>query len=211
MKNITVMYERNEKVTEPTQGYEDDFAYDLYSSEGRLVPPLTFKSVIIPTDFKIAFDPTEAGMKVALRSGVAANTPLILSNAPGIVEGSYRKGVGVLVRNTFIDNRLVDFVFNEKGERIPFSTVPSHVKKAAKEAFNEEQKALGYDIPLNKDQQRDIFTKLAPGGTIYIAKETRIAQIYFSPKYYAKFDPTVTLPDSVRGENGLGSSGTGKK
>lgn len=211
MREITVQYEDNKNVTEPTQGYEDDFAYDLYASEGRLVPPLTFKSVIIPTDFKIAFDPIEAGLKVALRSGVAANTPLLLSNAPGIIEGTYRKGIGILVRNSFIDNSLVDFVFNAKGERVPLSEVPNVVKKLAKKAFEDEQEHLGHTVPLNSDVQKALFTTKVPRGTVYIAKDTRIAQMYMSPKYAVKFERSKTLPETDRGEKGIGSSGTDKK
>lgn len=211
MRKITVQYEDNKNVTEPTQGYENDFAYDLYASEGRLVPPLTFKSVIIPTDFKIAFDATAAGLKVALRSGVAAKTPLLLSNAPGIIEGTYRKGIGILVRNSFIDNSLVDFVFDEEGERVPLAEVPNVVRKLAKKAFEAEQEQLGHTIPLNSEVQKALFTTKVPRGTIYIAKDTRIAQMYMSPKYGVEFERTKSLPESDRGEKGIGSSGTKKK
>ncbi|WP_220428491.1 hypothetical protein, partial [Streptococcus lutetiensis] len=89
MKKLEVMYKKEKGAVKPTQGYEGDFAFDMYASEGRLVPPLTFRSVPVPTNLKTAFDPIEAGMFISLRSGCASKTPLIVSNSPGIVEGTY--------------------------------------------------------------------------------------------------------------------------
>lgn len=209
MKEIEVLYLEKEHLTVPTQGYDDDFAYDLYAAEGRLIPPLTFRSVLIPTNLHVAFDPTEAGMKVALRSGVGFRTPLTISNAPGIIEGTYRGNVGILLRNTFIDNSLVGFVFNLKGEKIPLSKVPNEVKKQARKFYEEEIELLGYDKLA--EHQDHIFKTAVPRGTMYIPRGERPAQLYFSPKIKANFTPAETLPESVRGENGKGSSGTEKK
>jgi dUTPase len=207
MKEIEVQYLEHKDLIVPTQGYEDDFAYDIYASEGRLVHPSAFKSVAIPTQFKTAFDPKTAGMKVALRSGIAANTPLIISNAIGIIEGTYRGGANVLVRNTFIDSSHADFVFSVKGERIPLHKVPNAVKKNAREFFEDELELLGYSLT-HSDIEKKLFRETVPRGTIYVEKGDRIAQIYFSPKINAKFNPSDELPDSERGEGKFGSSGT---
>ena len=208
MKEIEVFYLGNKPgVTEPTQGYEGDVAYDVYAAEGRLIPPLTFRSVVVPTNLHTAFDPEEAGMKLALRSGAAVKTPLLVSNAPGIIEGTYRGNIGILLRNSFIDNSLVNFVFDLNGEKVPLAKVPNSVKKEARRFFDEELARLGYDKP-NADMDKALFKTAVPRGTMYVAKGDRPAQIYFSKKIKAKFTPVDTLPESIRGENGKGSSGT---
>lgn len=206
MKEVKVLYRLGENGVKPTQGYEDDYAIDVYSAKGVLVPPLTFRTVMIPTDLYTAFDPS-VGMKASLRSGVAAKTPLIMSNAPGIIEGTYRGNIGLLVRNSFIDNRPVDFVFNIKGERVPLEKVPAPVKKEARQFFEEELEKLGY-----KDSKSPLFKEMfkskVPCGTVYVQKHDRIAQIHFQEKIKVDWVPVEELPESVRGEGGFGSSGT---
>jgi dUTPase len=208
---VNVQYKKDYNAVVPTQGYENDFAYDMYASEGVMVPPLTFKSIQVPTGLRTAFDPTLYGMKVNLRSGAAANTPLILANGTGIIEGTYRDGIKILVRNTFIDNRLVDFAFNVKGERIAVADIPKSVLQRAKEKFNEETKLLGYEKATSQIE-KDVFVTKVPAGTIYIAEGDRVAQMHFSPKVFAYFtEAEGDLPESVRGEGGLGSSGSSLK
>lgn len=210
-EQVEVLYKKDHNAVVPTQGYEDDFAYDMYASEGVLVPPLTFKSIQVPTGFKTAFDPTFYGMKINLRSGAAANTPLILANSTGIIEGTYRDGIKILVRNTFIDNRLVDFVFDVKGRAFPVANVPKSVLLAAKERFNAETKLLGYPKATSQ-LEKEVFVTKVPAGTIYIAEGDRIAQLHFAKKVFAKFiEAEGDLPESVRMENGLGSSGSSLK
>jgi dUTPase len=207
LKEIEVLYLEKDGLTVPTQGYDEDFAYDVYAAEGRLIPPLTFRSVVVPTNLHTAFDPLAAGMKIALRSGVAFRTPLIVSNAPGIIEGTYRGNIGILLRNSFIDNSLVNYVYGLKGEKIPLSEVPNVVKKEARKFFDEETEILGYD-KTEGELKKVLFKTAVPKGTMYIAKGDRPAQMYFSPKIKATFKAADSLPDSTRGENGKGSSGT---
>ncbi|AYJ76294.1 dUTPase [Bacillus phage BSP12] len=206
MEKLNVFYKLEKGAVKPTQGYEDDFAYDLYAAEGRLVPPLTFRSVIVPTNLKTAFDPTKAGMKISLRSGAAVKTPLVISNSPGIVEGTYRGGIGILVRNSFIDNSLVDFVMTVEGKKLPLKDVPSEVLQNAKEFYEKETEMLGYASP-SEELQKAIYSSVVPRGTVYIAEQDRIAQASFSPKLPVRFLGRSELPDSVRGENKFGSSG----
>lgn len=207
MKKVKVLYKKDYNATVPTQGYDEDFAYDIYASEGRLVPPCTFKSIIVPTGFRTAFDPTEYGMKMNLRSGAAAKTPLVLSNGTGIIEGTYRNGLGILIRNTFIDNRIVDFAFDVNGKRIAVKDIPKHVLQNAKQFFDEETKMLGYEKAI-PEIERDIYVTHVPAGTIYIAEGDRVAQIHFADKVYAQFEEADELPETIRGEGGLGSSGS---
>lgn len=210
MQELDVLFQLGEDGLKPTQGYDDDFAHDMYAAKGVLVPPLTFKSVIIPTQFKTAFDPTQAGELVALRSGAAANTPLIITNAPGIIEGTYRGEHNVLVRNMFIDNSLVPFVFDIKGNRLALSAVPKPVLAEARQKFEEEAEKLGYPA-LNEEQDKTIFKTLVPRGTIYVAKHDRIAQLFYVNKIKPNFKESDSLPESVRGEAKFGSSGSNAK
>lgn len=205
------MYKKDEAgLVVPTQGYEGDVAHDLYASEGAIIPPLTFQSVAIKTSLKTAFEPTVAGMYLALRSGVALRTPLVMSNAPGIIEGTYRNGINILVRNTFIDNSLVDFVITTEGKRLPLAKVPHQVLKTARKFYEAETELLGYE-GLDSVSQKNAFIKLVPRGTVYVARHERIAQMFFLEKIHPELKGMTSLPDSVRGENGLGSSGTHKK
>lgn len=207
LEKVKVLYTKDYNATVPTQGYEDDYAYDIYASEGRLVPPLTFKSIIVPTGFRTAFDPTKYGLKMNLRSGTAAKTPLVLSNGTGIIEGTYRNGWGILLRNTFIDNRIVDFAFDVNGKRIDVKDIPKSVLANAKQFFNEETKLLGYKKAV-PEIERDIYVTHVPAGTVYIAEGDRVAQVHFDHKTYVEFEEVNELPDSIRGEGGFGSSGS---
>src|SRR5206468_11628604 len=182
----------------------------MYAAVGALVPPLTFKAVIIPTQFKTAFDPKQAGELVALRSGIGANTPLIITNAPGIIEGTYRGEHNILVRNMFIDNSLVPFVFDIKGRQIPLSEVPKDVLDEARQKFLEESEQLGYPA-LNEVQEQTVFKTVIPRGTIYVAKHDRIAQLFYVNKIKANFIESDSLPESIRGEGKFGSSGSNAK
>jgi dUTPase len=205
---LDVLYKKDYNAVAPTQGYEDDFAYDLYASEGVLVPPLTFKSIQVPTGLRTAFDPKVYGMKINLRSGTAASTPLILSNSTGIIEGTYRGEIKLLVRNSFIDSRAVDFAFTAKGERIAVKDIPKSVLQRAKEFFNKETKLLGYEKATSQIE-KEIFVTKVPAGTVYIAEGDRIAQMHFAEKVHANFiEHEGDLPESVRGTGGFGSSGS---
>jgi dUTPase len=210
LKEIEVLYLEDKDLIVPTQGYEDDYATDLYTSEGKLIPHSTFKSIIIPTNLFTAFNPKDFGMLITLRSGIGANSPLVMSNSVGVVEGTYRGNIGIIVRNTFADNSLVDFVFDVKGNKIPLNQVPSPVKKDAREFFETESEMLDYKN-VNEGNANQLFKKVVPRGTIYIPKGTRIAQMFFADKITPKFKPVKELPVSSRGENGYGSSGVEKK
>lgn len=138
----------------PTNAHGDDFCDDVYASEGRLVPPGTFASVLVPTGIRTAFD-AKYGMELNTRSGSGYHTPLVLSNGTGIIEGTYRGTIGVLLRNTYMDNSVVDFVFTTKGERVPLSEVPKEVLDNAREFYEEESVKLGYPKP----ETLDVFKK----------------------------------------------------
>jgi dUTPase len=207
VKQIDVFYNKTKHGKVPTQGYPGDFAYDMYVSKGTLVPPLTFKSIMVETDLRTAFDPVEVGMKISLRSGAAAKTPLVVPNTPGIVEGTYRDGLKILVRNSFIDSRLVDFAFTVEGKRIPVKDIPPQVLTRARQFYNEETELLGYE-GVTPEVQEMVYKTHVPAGTVYIAKHDRIAQMHFQEKVAANFIPKEDLPDSVRGEKGMGSSGS---
>ena len=206
MKKIDVLYNLSKGGLAPTQGYELDYAYDVYANKGVLVPPLTFKSVRIHTGIRTAFDPEITGLMANLRSGIAANTPLILSNGTGIIEGTYRGEIQILVRNTFIDNSLVDFVLTVKGEKVPVSKLPKEVLEEARRFYEEETALLGYE-GIDKTVQQIAYKTVVPRGTLYIQKNERVAQLSLSDKFSINWIEADTLPESVRMEGGLGSSG----
>jgi dUTPase len=206
MKQIDVLYNLSKDGLAPTQGYELDYAYDVYASKGVLVPPLTFKSVRIHTGLRTAFDPELVGLMANLRSGIAANTPLILSNGTGIIEGTYRGEIQILVRNSFIDNSLVPFVLTLKGEQVPISELPKEVLEEARRFYEEETNLLGYE-GIDKTVQQIAYQTVVPRGTIYIQKHERVAQLSLSDKFSINWTETDKLPESVRQEGGLGSSG----
>lgn len=134
----------------PTNAHGDDFCDDVYAAEGRLVPPATFKSVLVPTNITTDFD-ARYGMKLNTRSGMGYKTPLILSNGTGIIEATYRGTIGVLLRNTFQDTSLVDFAFTSDGKRIPVSNIPKDVLEQARKFYEEEAVFLGYNKPSTFD------------------------------------------------------------
>lgn len=209
MKEVEVLCNLTEEGTLPEQGYENDFAADLYVTEGELIPPLTFGSIMLKTGLRTQFAP-RYGMKINLRSGVASKTPLLLSNGTGIVEADYRGEIGILVRNSFIDNRPVDFVFNVKGERVPLNKVPSPIKKKARQRFEEELDKLGY-VDSKSPLLKELFKDKVPCGTVYVAKNDRIAQAHLQERIQAKYvHVDGKLLDSSRGSGGFGSSGVTK-
>lgn len=210
MKKIEVLYKLDEGGVKPSQGYENDYAYDMYASEGVIVPPSTFESVKIPTNLKMAFDPTKMGLKVSLRSGVASNTPLIMANSPGIIEGTYRDGIKILVRNAFLESVLVDFIFTEDGEKIKVTEVPKKILNQAKKFHTAEMKKLEYG-KLTKETKDVLYNTHVPNGSIYVRKHTRIAQLHMQEKVTVDFVRVNDLPESRRGIRGLGSSGTERK
>ncbi|ALA46789.1 dUTP nucleotidohydrolase [Bacillus phage DirtyBetty] len=130
----------------PKNAHGDDFCDDVYAAEGRLVPPATFKSILVPTNVTTEFD-AKYGLKLNTRSGMGYKTPLILANATGIIEASYRGTIGVLLRNTFVGSSLVDFVFDTSGNRVPYTEIPEELIAQAREFFEEESEFLGYGKP----------------------------------------------------------------
>ncbi|UNA01520.1 deoxyuridine triphosphatase [Bacillus phage vB_BcgM] len=160
----------------PENAHGNDFCDDIRAAEGRLVPPSTFKSVLVPTGLKTAFA-DNYGMKANSRSGSAYHTPIILSNCTGIIEGTYRGFLGILLRNTFVDSSVVDFVFDAKGKRIPLSEVPKEVLENAREFYVEDSMNLGYDKPKTmEDFNKELLAwkKRKDAGEFSISRLTAI-------------------------------------
>ncbi|QEM43168.1 deoxyuridine triphosphatase [Bacillus phage Chotacabras] len=160
----------------PENAHGNDFCDDIRAAEGRLVPPSTFKSVLVPTGLKTAFADTY-GMKANSRSGSAYHTPIILSNCTGIIEGTYRGFLGILLRNTFVDSSVVDFVFDAKGKRIPLSEVPKEVLENARQFYEDDSITLGYDKPKTmEDFNKELLAwkKRKDAGEFAISRLTAI-------------------------------------
>ncbi|AHZ09556.1 dUTP nucleotidohydrolase [Bacillus phage CAM003] len=160
----------------PENAHGNDFCDDIRAAEGRLVPPSTFGSVLVPTGLKTAFS-DRYGMKANTRSGSAYHTPIMLSNCTGIIEGTYRGYLGILLRNVFIDSTLVDFVMDSKGKRIPLSEVPSEVLENAREFYEKDSETLGYDKPSTMedfDKELESWKKRKAAGEFAISRLTEI-------------------------------------
>lgn len=160
----------------PENAHGNDFCDDIRAVEGRLVPPSTFASVLVPTGLKTAFS-DQYGMKANTRSGSAYHTPIILSNCTGIIEGTYRGYLGILLRNTFVDSSVVDFVFDAKGKRIPLSAVPKEVLENAREFYEKDSVTLGYDKPKTmEDFNKELLAwkKRKDAGEFAISRLTAI-------------------------------------
>lgn len=160
----------------PENAHGNDFCDDIRAAEGRLVPPSTFASVLVPTGLKTAFA-DRYGMKANSRSGSAYHTPIILSNCTGIIEGTYRGYLGILLRNTFVDSSVVDFVFDAKGKRIPLSEVPKEVLENARQFYEDDSVTLGYDKPKTmEDFNKELLAwkKRKDAGEFAISRLTAI-------------------------------------
>lgn len=211
----------------PTQGRESDFAFDLYLSEDLIIPPSLLSASMGKTGIATSFDWDRWGLFISPRSSIF-RLPLILTNSTGIIEGTYRGGIGIPLRNTLswysyvsandfdhhYDRKFaIEQIENVNGDKIyrrkPISEIPKETLLKAKEIYDKESSILGIEFNFIKDDPT--FVTTLPVGTIFLPKGFRITQCYLVPKVHTIFQEISTLPESERGENGFGSSGTGYK
>jgi len=174
-----VGYKKTKKAVKPKQSTHLDKVVDLYSSTGVLVPPLTFRSVKIPTDIKLKFYSDDVVGNLNINRNIAENTPLLLSEGTRVIGGKDDKQLHVLVRNSFIDNSLVDFAMDTNGNKVYLRDIPPYVLKDAKRFYEEETGNLEYE-GIGSEVQKVAYKTVVPRGTIYIAKHERIAQLHFT-------------------------------
>ncbi|AAY52899.1 deoxyuridine 5'-triphosphate nucleotidohydrolase [Listeria phage List-36] len=200
--------------TMPSQGYDNDVAFDLYTSEDAIICPDAVGATLIPTGLRTEFDPTKFGLFISPRSSIM-NLPLTLANNTGIVEGTYRGGIGIPLKNTLSMTGFSDFALTwnpdkKVVERIPVEKLPTGKLRSAEKMFYTDQ-ALLYDNTLPEELADQLFVTLVPTGTFFLPKGFRIMQAYLLPKYHLDLEKTDKLSDSPRGDKGFGSSGHGGK
>ena len=90
----------------PTYAHETDAAADLYALERTDLNAHTYGN-LVRTGVRIQLP--EGWLALVLpRSGMSKNTPFRISNAPGLIDSSYRGEIGVLIDNDTDANSFVD-------------------------------------------------------------------------------------------------------
>lgn len=90
----------------PTYAHDTDAAADLYALERTDLNAHTYGN-LVRTGVKIQLP--EGWLALVLpRSGMSKNTPFRVSNAPGLIDSSYRGEIGVLLDNDTDNNSFVD-------------------------------------------------------------------------------------------------------
>lgn len=90
----------------PTYAHDTDAAADLYALERTDLNAHTYGN-LVRTGVKIQLP--EGWLALVLpRSGMSKNTPFRVSNAPGLIDSSYRGEIGVLLDNDTDNNSFVE-------------------------------------------------------------------------------------------------------
>lgn len=83
----------------PEYAHAGDAGFDLRAKISQLVEIKPSYRTLIPTGLKLELPPTHFGM-IASRSGLAHKVGLVVTNAPGIIDSSYRGEIMVSLQNT---------------------------------------------------------------------------------------------------------------
>ncbi|MDA8197456.1 MAG: dUTP diphosphatase [Actinomycetota bacterium] len=95
--NYTVGFKPlREGVSPPTYGHPGDGAVDLVTAEEVLLNP--FERRAIPLGYALEI-PSDLVALVLPRSGFSLNTSIILPNAPGLIDPTYKGEIAVIVAN----------------------------------------------------------------------------------------------------------------
>lgn len=193
----------------PTQGYERDFAYDLYTSKDVLILPSELHSVMVPLGIRTEFDSERYGMMVTPRSSFS-KLPLVMGNHVGIIEGDYRGEWQLPLRNVLVlanTSNTVLTVTDSGLEQRYLSTVPRSVLEASESRFKDDSALLGLSV--GGDVEKALFTSILPSGAIFIPKGTRLAQAFLVEKTQINWEKVSKkeLTTTDRGQGGFGSSG----
>lgn len=204
----------------PSQGYELDFAHDLYTTEDAIVSPHQVGATLISTGIKTEFDPEKYGLIITPRSSIS-KLPLQMANSIGIIEGTYRGEILVPLRNTLPvsvnpeltlrkeikglepgTNRLVDYKYSDLPKEVRESYINNLIEYIDIFTINEEMKD---NLEVKLEEQCTL-------GSVFIPKGTRIVQAFLTPKvtvYWDKVDSEEYLTKTKRGEGGYGSTNKG--
>lgn len=86
----------NEEAKIPDQTFEHDTGFDIYSIEDTEIPSNEWR--LVKTGIAIAVDP-KIRIEIRSRSGIAMKHGVIVFNAPGTIDPSYRGEVRVMLFN----------------------------------------------------------------------------------------------------------------
>lgn len=217
-----ILYTKDPGAVTPNRGRELDIAHDLYTNADAILLPDRLGATLVPTGIHTAFDPEKYGLFVSPRSSIM-KYPIALANSTGLIEGAYRGDVGLPLRTTtrcgFSPQSERILFVNEKGE-LKSMKVSEFIKdKERYKLYLSELEKLKQDFALlfGKDIAQEwhqaILKKnlagkrVVPTGTLFLPKGIRLAQAYLVDRKDPVWREVETLPESVRGENGYGSSG----
>jgi len=123
----------------PTFAHKGDAGADICSCEDLTIQPGERR--IVRTGLKVEV-PEGFELQIRPRSGLSANSPLLIPNSPGTIDSGYRGEVGVIIWNTG------DIPYHIKaGDRIAqvvVNKLPDVVHIEAKELANSERGANGF-------------------------------------------------------------------
>lgn len=203
---------------QPKQAYPGDVGTDIYTAEDVLIYPGALRATIIPTGLSTAFDEINYGMLIAPRSSIL-KYPLSMSNSLGVIEGTYRGDLGIVLRHTLSGNAHMlsnhALAINEETgelEPIHIKDIPAGALRKAKEQYMKEYKLLNPGLNASEvvAKTSEMFISQVIHTTLFIPKGTRIAQMFLFDKVTPEYKLVGELPQSVRGEKGFGSSGATK-
>ena len=95
----------------PQRAYEGDAAYDLFSADDAILPPLA--RAVVGTGIALELPAGVAALTLP-RSGLAARHGISLVNSPGLIDPGYRGEIKLILHNT--DQQMSFYV--QPGERI---------------------------------------------------------------------------------------------
>lgn len=211
-----VDYVLEEGGIKPSQGHDLDVGMDMYTNKGTLIMPDMLGSTMVGLGVRTQFDPVWSGMILSPRS-MMAKLPLMMGNTIGVIEGTYTGEIMVPLRNTLntttADLASIAFTYDEdtkKVARILVDDIPEEVKEEAFKKYIEEKELQGFAI--NREEAESIrFYDRVPFGSVYIPRGTRLVQAYLIPRTTIELNEVDGLKETVRGDNGFGSTGATSK
>lgn len=211
-----VDYVLEEGGIKPSQGHDLDVGMDMYTNKGALIMPDMLGSTMVGLGVRTQFNPVWSGMLLSPRS-MMAKLPLMMGNTIGVIEGTYTGEIMVPLRNTLntttADLASIAFTYDEdtkKVARIFVDDIPEEVREEAFKKYIEEKELQGF--AMNKEEAESIrFSDRVPFGSVYIPKGTRLVQAYLIPRTTIELNEVDELKETVRGDNGFGSTGSTSK
>lgn len=130
--------------TIPTQAHKGDM-FDIYSDEDIVIN--SFEAKIVHTN--IAFDiPDGYRIKIFSRSSLPLKKKIIVSNAVGIIDTTYKDGVGLICHSFPVGREIfsMDDVFTLEVNNISLYNNPIEIHKGEKIAQFQLEKIIDFEL-----------------------------------------------------------------